>query len=104
MAELKQSKPYAEQTPEERAADAQRWLDDMKAEWEATHLPKAQVFEFHADRVLSQAELVATQARIDAAWEQKLEADRAREREQAAKYGQYSHRGPGEPDWPGRQY
>jgi hypothetical protein len=89
MVELKQSKPYAEQTYEERYADYMRYLDEVIASYK----PKAEVLQF-PDR-LSQQELIRRQAALDAAWERTLEARHELEREQAAT----CHRGPSEPDY-----
>jgi hypothetical protein len=94
MVELKPSKPYAEQTYEERAADYRRYLKELKASF----MPKAQVLEF-PDR-LSEQELIRRQAALDAAWQRTLDA-RA---ELAAEQAQGCHRGPSDPDWPGRKY
>jgi hypothetical protein len=65
---IKQSKPYDEQTYEERAADAMRFYDEMKA----LYGPKPEVLAF-PDR-LSQQEVWKRQAALDAAWERTREA------------------------------
>jgi hypothetical protein len=52
---IKQSKPYDEQTYEERAADAMRFLHEMKALYEAK--PKAEVVEF-PDRLSAEQPMV----------------------------------------------
>jgi hypothetical protein len=110
---IKQSKPWDEQTYEERAADMNRFIDELKALDEFMEAkskppeqpkPLAEVLEFHADRVLTQQELIARQAALDAAWQRTLDAKAEQDREQAARHGTFSHRGPGDPDWPGRRY
>jgi hypothetical protein len=114
---IKQSKPWDEQTLEERAADMNRFIDELKALDEFMEKQKAEqkaeqkappreaeIVEFRADRVLSEVELIARQAALDAAWERKLQADRERGAEEAGRYGQFAHRGPQDPDWPGRRY
>jgi hypothetical protein len=92
---IKQSKPYDEQTYEERAADAMRFLHEMKALYEAK--PKAEVVEF-PDR-LSAAELWRRQAALDVAQERMLEA----KRELAERQARTCHRGPQDPDWSDRR-
>jgi hypothetical protein len=104
---IKQSKPWDEQTLEERAADMNRFIDELKAlddfmekqkaaEEAAKEPPReAQVLEFRADRVLSEAELIVRQAALDATWQRTLDA-RA---ELAAEQAKTCHRGPSEPDY-----
>ena len=93
MVELKPSKPYEEQTYQERYDDYMRYLDELIASYE----PKAEVVEFPAR--LSQQELWRRQAALDVAWQRTLDARAELEREQAAS----CHRGPGDPDYPGRR-
>jgi hypothetical protein len=50
------------------------------------------------ERPLTQWELIARQAQLDAGWQTKLEADRERKAEEA----ETCHRGAGDPDYPGR--
>jgi hypothetical protein len=63
--------------------------------------PKAEVVEF-PDR-LGEAELWRRQQALDIAWQRTLDARAELEAERAAKYGASCHRGPGDPDWPGRR-
>ena len=56
-------------------------------------------FAAELQRRLTDWELIEVQANLNAGWDKKLEADREREEEQAAT----CHRGPRDPDYPGRQ-
>jgi hypothetical protein len=60
---------------------------------------KGMGFAAELQRRLTEQELIGVQANLNAGWDKKLEADREREEEQAAT----CHRGPGDPDYSGRQ-
>jgi hypothetical protein len=88
-------------TDEERRAEIELAKAELRREMERVkqRLAEERMHKAALYRSYQRTDQQIAQAALDYWWQRKLEDDAAAKAEMDAKYSQFAHRGPGDPDW-----